>query len=54
MGEVLRNEPGVEPSYAVAVDPTTFAEPKRAGPVLLLVAAHLGTTRLIDNLLVEL
>ena len=53
MGDVLRSSPGVEPAYAVAVDPMTFAEPKRTGPVLLLVAARVGTTRLIDNMLVE-
>ena len=53
MGDVLNSSPGVEPAYAVAVDPSTFAEPKRTGPVLLLVAARVGTTRLIDNMLVE-
>ena len=54
MGEALGAEPGVDLSYAVAVDPVTFSEPKRAGPVLLLVAASVGATRLIDNELVEL
>jgi pantoate--beta-alanine ligase len=54
MGEALGAEPGVDLSYAVAVDPVTFSEPKRAGPVLLLVAAVFGATRLIDNELVEL
>ena len=54
MGAALRAGSGVDPAYAVAVDPVTFAEPKRAGPVLLLVAARVGMTRLIDNLLVEL
>ena len=54
MGEALGAEPGVDLSYAVAVDPVTFSEPKRAGPFLLLVAALVGATRLIDNELVEL
>jgi pantoate--beta-alanine ligase len=54
MGEALGAEAGVDVSYAVAVDPVTFSEPKRAGPVLLLVAARVGATRLIDNEQVEL
>ena len=39
--------------YAAVVDPDTFSAPGAGGPHLLLVAARLGETRLIDNLLVE-
>jgi pantoate--beta-alanine ligase len=44
---------GLQPSYAHAVDPETFGPPSDGGPVLLVIAAHLGETRLIDNLLFE-
>jgi pantoate--beta-alanine ligase len=52
--QALLQEEGVRPQYVAAVDPETL-EPllqveKR---VLLAVAAYVGTTRLIDNLLVE-
>ena len=40
---------GVEPEYLALVDPDTFQEP---GP-LIVVAAWLGDTRLIDNVLIE-
>lgn len=43
---------GLEPSYARVVDPNTFGPPADEGDVLLVIAAHLGTTRLIDNMLV--
>jgi pantoate--beta-alanine ligase len=52
MWELLVTE-GLEPSYAKAVDPVTFAAPEQGGPVLLVIAARLGSTRLIDNLVVE-
>lgn len=52
MWELLVAE-GLVPSYAMAVDPVTFTAPEPEGPVLLVVAARLGRTRLIDNLLVE-
>lgn len=52
MWELLVAE-GLEPSYAAAVDPETFGPPDPYGPVLLVVAARLGKTRLIDNLLVQ-
>ena len=51
MWELLVAE-GLEPSYAAVVDPDTFGPPGPHGPVLLVVAARLGKTRLIDNLLV--
>lgn len=47
---VLTDHPGVEPDYAVVVDPATF-RPATAldGSSLALVAARVGPTRLIDN-----
>jgi len=50
----LRQEPGVEPQYVAAVDPQTL-EPlgEVQESVLLAVAGFVGSTRLIDNLLVE-
>jgi pantoate--beta-alanine ligase len=48
-GEAVLREHGVEPEYFAAVDPGTFTEP---GP-LLVIAATIGTTRLIDNVLIE-
>ena len=44
-------ERGVEPSYARAVHPDTFLEPAPGDPILLVVAARVGSTRLIDNML---
>ena len=41
---VLR-EHGIEPEYLAAVDPGTFTEPGS----LIVIAATIGTTRLIDN-----
>ncbi len=49
--EVLANAPGVELDYAEIADPETL-EPLhgvRGGPALALVAARVGSTRLIDN-----
>ena len=52
----LEGREGVEPDYLVAVDPATFRPgPDRyRGPALVLVAARVGGTRLIDNALVSL
>ncbi|WP_375429991.1 pantoate--beta-alanine ligase [uncultured Friedmanniella sp.] len=45
-------EPAFELDYAVMVNPTTFAEipDDHTGPALFVVAAKVGTTRLIDNM----
>jgi pantoate--beta-alanine ligase len=50
--EAMRGR-GVEPEYLAVVDPDTLA-PLTAlnGPVLVAVAARVGPTRLIDNLLI--
>jgi len=51
--EVAR-EPLARLQYAAAVDPATLRPlPEIAGRVLLALAVFVGTTRLIDNLLVE-
>jgi pantoate--beta-alanine ligase len=52
----LESRDGVEPDYLVAVDPTTFrpVADRYRGPALVLVAARVGGTRLIDNALVSL
>lgn len=42
-----------EPDYASVLDPQTFVPYSGTGPALLAVAARIGGTRLIDNLLVE-
>ena len=53
MRAVLDEAVGVEPDYAAAVDPYSFGSPAGGGPVLLAVAARVGRTRLIDNVLVQ-
>ncbi|MFC3690199.1 pantoate--beta-alanine ligase [Aquipuribacter hungaricus] len=47
--------PGVEPSYCVLVDPVDLREvpTDHAGPAVLLLAARVGGTRLIDTLDLE-
>ncbi len=46
----LRQAPGVEPDYAVIADPATLVALTTPQPrMVALVAARLGTTRLIDN-----
>ncbi|GAA4418568.1 hypothetical protein GCM10023169_08310 [Georgenia halophila] len=54
--EVLTHAGGIDKDYLVLVDPETFLPlPDNArGPGLLAVAAGVGTTRLIDNMTVEL
>jgi pantoate--beta-alanine ligase len=44
-GEAVLAEQGIEPEYFAAVDPGTFTEPGN----LIVIAATIGTTRLIDN-----
>jgi pantoate--beta-alanine ligase len=44
-GEAVLAENGIEPEYFAAVDPGTFSEPGD----LIVIAATIGTTRLIDN-----
>ncbi|MDQ3981166.1 MAG: pantoate--beta-alanine ligase [Actinomycetota bacterium] len=50
MRAVLDDAEGVDPDYAAAVDPYTFGPPVDGAPLLLVVAARVGGTRLIDNL----
>ena len=52
--EVVASEPRAQLQYAAVVDPDTLQELARIGRLALLaLAAHVGATRLIDNLLVE-
>jgi pantoate--beta-alanine ligase len=53
MSELLGSDPNVDVDYARAVDPDDFGPAAPGGAVLLVVAAKIGRTRLIDNLLVE-
>jgi pantoate--beta-alanine ligase len=50
------SSPPVEVDYLVLADPVTFAEvgPGHRGPAVLLLAARVGTTRLIDNVSLEI
>jgi len=54
--EVLGSAEGVEVDYLALVDPDTFLplDEGAAGAGLLAVAARVGTTRLIDNMTVDL
>ncbi|MGN7797678.1 pantoate--beta-alanine ligase [Leifsonia sp. 22587] len=47
----VAGEPAVKLDYLAIVDPETFREasPDHHGPALMLIAARVGTTRLIDN-----
>ena len=55
-GEILAESPAVAVDYLELVDPATFAPVPagRAGPAVLVVAATVGGTRLIDNVPVAL
>jgi len=48
---LLDAEPGVEPDYLARVDSTTFDDDPDGD--LLVIAARVGTTRLIDNRILE-
>lgn len=52
---ILEQAVGVDVDYLVLVDPATVEDlaPGAVGPGLLLVAARVGTTRLIDNTVVD-
>jgi len=52
--ESLASAPRFRVQYLETVDPETLAPHPQAGlPAVLVAAAHLGETRLIDNLIVE-
>jgi pantoate--beta-alanine ligase len=52
MSAVLAAEPLARPEYVSAADPETLAELERVeNGVLLSMAVRIGTTRLIDNVL---
>jgi pantoate--beta-alanine ligase len=54
MRSVLEREPLARVDYASVADPASFREIEVAsGPVRLLLAVHVGPTRLVDNLLLE-
>jgi pantoate--beta-alanine ligase len=54
MRRTLQGEPLAKIDYAAVADPATFREADMAqGPLRLLLAVHVGETRLIDNLLLE-
>jgi pantoate--beta-alanine ligase len=54
MRVVLESALGTPPDYAELVDPTTFEPVTQVnGPVLAVIAARVGSTRLIDNLRIE-
>ncbi|MBB5963705.1 pantoate--beta-alanine ligase [Planomonospora venezuelensis] len=53
---VLDAEPGADVDYLILADPATFAEvgDDHGGEAVLAVAARVGTTRLIDNVVLTL
>jgi pantoate--beta-alanine ligase len=56
LGAAATGQPPVELDYLVLADPDSFdeVEPDWQGPALLLVAAKVGSTRLIDNTMLDL
>lgn len=55
--KTLRTLPEIQIDYACAADADTFAEPEEFLPgenIALMIAVHLGKTRLIDNALVKI
>ena len=54
MAGTLAGEPLARTDYAAVADPATFRPVALAtGPVRLLLAVHVGRTRLVDNRLLE-
>jgi pantoate--beta-alanine ligase len=54
MREHLTSRPGVTVDYATIADPKTLAELDSPQPAMVaLIAARVGSTRLIDNMLIE-
>ncbi len=54
MKSLIRATPGVALDYAALVDPDTMEEvPELRGRVVAIVAARVGSTRLIDNQIIE-
>ncbi len=54
MRRTIEEQPDAAVDYIAAVDPETFEDvPDLAGRTLFLVAASVGRTRLIDNMLVQ-
>jgi pantoate--beta-alanine ligase len=51
--DFLAAQEGVLPDYLEPVNPATFERPQAGEDTLFVVAAKVGTTRLIDNLLVQ-
>jgi len=55
MGKVLAAEPRVTPDYAVVVEPARLSPAQHVTPgCVALVAARVGSTRLIDNWIIHL
>jgi pantoate--beta-alanine ligase len=49
---LLEGQPGVEPDYVALVDAVSFEPAKQAEPgQVLAIAARVGRTRLIDNVI---
>lgn len=51
--EAAARAPGLPYDYVACVDPDTFHDPSPGRAVLLVVAARVGATRLLDNVLLE-